>query len=615
MEELAAIALLKNPHRDEILSQITDITDLGMEGKMGFGESLQRRLALLLFDKTVVSKVGKTLEKKISPSMLRNKQFFKTYRDTIYIVSGGFKEIILPIAKKFGISSDRILANTFVYDKKGRVIGIDEKNPLAKTQGKAQAVADLGLKGEIFIVGDGYTDLEIKQEVQRHKGAKVHFIAFTENVYRETVVQQADYVVPNLDEFLFTYDLPQAVSYPKNRMSVLLLENVHPKAIAAFTKEGYAVEYFEKSLAKDELIKKIKDVSILGIRSRTQIDKEILGYAKKLKAIGAFCIGTDQIDLSAAAEKGISVFNAPYSNTRSVVELVLGEIIMLARGVFEKSNKMHSGIWDKSAVGSFEVRGKTLGIVGYGNIGSQVSVLAESLGMQVLFFDAVEKLALGNAKPCHSLKELLNKSDIVTIHVDGRAENINLIDEKEFHQMKDGVLFLNLARGALVNINALTTYIKNGKIRGAAVDVFPKEPTGKDEPFVSELCGLPNVILTPHVGGSTKEAQENIGSFVSQKIIEYINTGNTYLSNSLPNIHLPEQKNSHRLLHIHKNTAGVLAHINSMLAKNNMNILGQYLKTTETIGYVITDVDKKYDEKILEQLKKIDGTIRFRILY
>lgn len=661
LEELAEIALKSvkregEREKEEILEKISEITAAGMEGKMPFGESLQKRLALLSFDTSVVEKVGKILEKKISPSILRNKQFFKKYRDTIYIISGGFTSCILPAAKKMGVPSEHILANEFIYDKKGRVLDVDVKNPLSQSGGKAKAVAKLGLEGELFVIGDGFTDWEIKEYlINRHPGDAnnsvianeaegprmrvkqsipkekiaasrvarlamtkthtVHFIAFTENVYREAVVEKADYVVPNLDEFLFKYDLPQAVSYPKNRMSVLLLENIHPKAIAAFTKEGYAVEYFEKSLTKQELIDRIRDVSILGIRSRTQVDAEVLSHAKRLMAIGAFCIGTDQIDLKAATEKGIAVFNAPYSNTRSVVELVLGEIIMLARGVFQKSNKLHQGIWDKSAAGSFEVRGKTLGIIGYGNIGSQVSVLAESLGMHVLFYDSVEKLALGTAKQCSSLSEVLRKSDIVTVHADGRKENSSLIGEKEFHQMKKGVLFLNLARGSLVDIPSLVAAIKSGNVAGAALDVFPKEPTGKDEPFLSELRGLPQVILTPHIGGSTKEAQESIGTFVSQKIIEYTNTGSTYLSNSLPNIHLPEQKNAHRLLHVHNNASGALIQINTILAKNRMDVLGQYLKTNERVGYVITDVDKKYDEKVLSQLKKIEGTIKFRILY
>lgn len=617
LDEIAAVALQDNPHKEDILRKVKDITALGMEGKLKFDESLKKRLELLAFDKKIVEKVAKNLEKKISPSFLRNKAFFKEYKKQIYVVSGGFREMIMPIARKFGLSDSQVLANDFRYDKTGRVTGVDVKNPLSQSGGKAKAVANLGLKGELFVIGDGMTDWEIKDRLKGEgaRGKDIKFIAFTENVYREAVVGKADYSVPNLDEFLYQFKLPAAISYPKTRMSVLLLENVHQKAVAAFEKEGYAVEYYEKAIAQEVLFEKISDVSILGIRSRTHVTNAVLQKAKKLMAIGAFCIGTDQIDLSEALARGIAVFNAPYSNTRSVVELVLGEIIMLARGVFEKSNKLHAGVWDKSATGSVEIRGKTLGIIGYGNIGSQISVLAEALGMNVVFYDIVEKLALGTAKQYSSLAEVCERADIITIHVDGRKENKNLISEKEFAQMKQGVLFLNLSRGSIVDISALMKSLKSGKVRGAALDVFPKEPEGKDEPFVSELRGLPQVILTPHVGGSTKEAQENIGVFVSQKIIEYVNTGSTYLSVTLPTIQLPLLQKSHRLLHIHKNTPGILARINTILSENHRNITGQYLKTNEEIGYVITDVDKKYDERLLTQLKQIEGTVKFRILY
>jgi len=407
----------------------------------------------------------------------------------------------------------------------------------------------------------------------------------------------------------------QTTSYPKSKIKVLLLENISQKAVVKFEKEGYPVEYFEKSLDEKNLQKKIKDTFILGIRSKTEITPHVLEKAPKLLTVGAFCIGTNQIDLITAAKRGVAVFNAPYSNTRSVVELVLGEIIMLARGVMEKNNKLHSGDWDKSAKGSVEVRGKTLGIIGYGNIGSQLSVLAENLGMKVYFYDIVEKLALGNAKKCLTLKELLKISDFVSVHVDGRPENKNLIGQREFQQMKNGVCFLNASRGSIVDIEALTAFLKNAKIKAAAIDVFPKEPKAKGEKFVSSLQKFPNVILTPHVAGSTIEAQNNIAEFVSDKIIEYINTGSSFLSVNLPNIQLPKSKKFNRLLHLHENVPGILAQINSVLARYKINIEGQYLKTNEYVGYVITDVNKKYDPKVLTELKKIRNTIRFRVLY
>jgi D-3-phosphoglycerate dehydrogenase len=332
-------------------------------------------------------------------------------------------------------------------------------------------------------------------------------------------------------------------------------------------------------------------------------------------AIGAFCIGTNQIDLKTATKKGIAVFNAPFSNTRSVVELAIAEMILLMRNITDKSVKMHKGIWDKSAKGSFEVRGKKLGLVGYGNIGTQLSVIAESLGMKVLYYDVEERLSLGNAIKCKSLKEVLEQADVITLHVDGRASNTNLIGEREFAIMKKGVIFINLSRGHIVDIHALRENIINGKVAGCAIDVFPHEPVSNDEEFVSELRGLPNTILTPHIGGSTSEAQENIGNYVPGKIMDYINTGSTSNSVSFPNLTLPILENAHRLIHIHDNVPGILAKINQVLAENGINIVGQYLKTNDLIGYVITDINKQYEKDVIAKLRAIEHTIKFRVLY
>jgi D-3-phosphoglycerate dehydrogenase len=334
-----------------------------------------------------------------------------------------------------------------------------------------------------------------------------------------------------------------------------------------------------------------------------------------LHAVGAFCIGTNQIDLVECQNKGIAVFNAPYSNTRSVVELAIAEIILLMRNLPDKISKMHTGEWSKSASGSFEVRGKTLGIVGYGNIGSQLSVLAETIGLKVLYFDLEEKLALGNAERCESLEELLKRSDIISLHVDGRPENKNMFSEGEFSQMKKGVIFLNLSRGHIVNIPDLKKYIENGTIAGVGVDVFPEEPLSNQDEFISELRGQPNTILTPHIGGSTLEAQRNIADYVPSRIMEYINTGSSSGSVNFPNIVLPTLFDAHRFIHIHFNEPGILAEINKVLASHNLNIVGQYLKTNEKIGYVITDINKDYGDDVIKELKKINGTIRFRVLY
>ena len=439
--------------------------------------------------------------------------------------------------------------------------------------------------------------------------------AFTENISREKRVAKAQSLTPALDELRYPNILPAAISRPKNQMTVLLLENIHPKAVELFRKEGYQVEIHSGAMAEAKLCERIKNISILCIRSKTQVTKKVLANANQLMAIGAFCIGTNQIDLKACGQAGIATFNAPYSNTRSVVELAIGQIIMLSRNIFPKSEKMHQGVWDKSAAGSFEVRGKKLGIVGYGNIGSQLSILAEILGMEVYYYDVVEKLQLGNAKKCSSLTELLELADFVSMHVDGRSCNQNLMGPAEFKAMKEGVIFLNLSRGHVVDIQSLVQNIKSGKIKGAAIDVFPYEPVNNDEAFLSELRGLPNVILTPHIGGSTSEAQENIATFVPNRIIEYINTGNTYQSVNFPNLQLPEIKNALRLIHIHENVPGVLANINKVLANNQVNILGQYLKTNEHVGYVITDIHKIYNQKLINELDNIANNIKFRMLY
>lgn len=610
LDELGAISLQNHPERSQLLDQIKEITDSAMAGQSSFSKGLTERLALLQAHQNHLPQLISRLREKVSESIRRNRDFLHQYADQIYIISSGFKEFITPIVTEYGIKEENVYANTFKVDAQGNLVGFDEANPLCLDKGKIRLLEQLALPGDVYVLGDGYTDYEIKEAGLANK-----FYAFTENVVRDNVVAKAEHIAPTLDEFLYQNKLPMAISYPKNRISVLLLENIHPQAVELFRHEGYQVETISGALSEEELCEKIKNVSILGIRSKTQVTRKVLEHANRLMCVGAFCIGTNQIDLNACLEAGITVFNAPYSNTRSVVELALGEILILSRNVLDKSNKMHQGKWDKSAKGSFEVRDKKLGIVGYGNIGAQLSVLAEAMGMEVYYYDVVEKLQLGNARKCHSLHELLSKADIVTLHVDGRPENKNLIGAEEFAAMKDGVIFLNLSRGHVVDIEALVQSIKSGKVSGAGVDVFPEEPATNSDPFESELCGLPNVILTPHVGGSTSEAQENIANFVPNRIMDYINSGNTYGSVNFPNLQLPELKNAHRLIHIHANVPGVLASINQVLAQNHVNILGQYLKTNERVGYVITDIDKAYDKQVVNDMKQVPHTIKFRILY
>ena len=393
----------------------------------------------------------------------------------------------------------------------------------------------------------------------------------------------------------------------------LLLENIHSDAAWNLKDAGWDVERLDRALGEDELVERLAGVQLLGLRSGTTVTSRVLDGAPDLLAIGAFCIGTNQIDLAAAADKGVAVFNAPFSNTRSVVELALSEIIALTRRLTEKNRDMHAGRWDKSAVGSHEVRGRRLGIVGYGNIGSQLSVLAEALGMSVLFFDSADKLALGNARRCGTLDELLGEADVVTLHVDGRVSNSSLFGEEQFARMRAGSLFLNLSRGFVVDHGALRRHIETGHIAGAAVDVFPVEPKRTGDEFVSELRGLPNVILTPHVGGSTEEAQQDIGHFVSGKLRDYAAEGNTSLSVNLPPVSLP-RSGARRLLHLHVNTPGVLASVTSILADHGVNIDGQLLATRGSLGYVVTDVGSTDLDALLDDLRAMPETVRLRVL-
>ncbi len=607
---LAEISLKDHPEAEERTHKIKEITNYGMSGAISFRESLEQRVALLAPNKTHLLQLAERLKSQVSESFKRNKDFFRKYADNIYVISNGFHIFIDPVVTEFGIKPENILANRFIFDEAGNVIGFDKENPLSANNGKVEQLKRLNLPGDVYVIGDGYTDYEIK-----HAGLANKFYAFTENVERENIIDKADHIAPSLDEFLYLNKLNTVVSYPKNRINVLLLENVHPVAIELMKAEGFTVEAHTAAMTEEELIQKIKNVSVLGIRSKTMVTEKVLQHANRLMAIGAFCIGTNQIDLKTATKKGIAVFNAPFSNTRSVVELAIAEMIMLMRNIVDKSVKMHQGKWDKSASGSFEVRGKKLGIIGYGNIGTQLSVLAESIGMKVLYYDIEEKLSLGNAIRCKSMKEVLEHADVVSLHVDGRKSNHNLISHREFNWMRPGVIFINLARGHVVDIPALKENILSGKIAGCSVDVFPYEPVSNNEEFISELRGLPNTILTPHIGGSTVEAQENIGNYVPGKIMDYINTGSTSNSVNFPNLVLPTLENAHRLIHIHDNVPGILARINQSLADHNINIVGQYLKTNESIGYVITDIDKEYNKDVIKELRGIEHTIKFRVLY
>jgi D-3-phosphoglycerate dehydrogenase len=609
LDILAEISLANNPEKNRIIEQIQEITNKGIDGDISFTESLASRIQLLSAKKSDLNELIRRLKRQVSKSIAENKEFFETHAEDIYVISCGFKEFIDPIVKDYNIPSERVYANTFEFDENEAIIGFDAKNVLSQHNGKIDCLKNLDLPGEVQVIGDGYSDY-----VMREAGIADKFFAYTENVSREKAVDNADHVTPNLDEFLYLNKLPRKISFPKHRIKILLLENVHPDAFERLAGDGFTVETVSSSLPEDELIEKMKGIHVLGIRSKTQVTQKVIDASDKLMAVGAFCIGTKQIDLDACKNKGVLVFNAPYSNTRSVVELAIGEIIMLMRSVFARSTELHNGEWNKTAKGSREVRGKILGIVGYGNIGKQLSILAESMGMDVYYYDIEDKLALGNAKRCHTLEELLSISDVVSLHIDDNANNKNFIGEAEFNNMKDGAVFVNLSRGFVVDILALKNALLSGKISGAAVDVFPIEP-GANGSFETELKGIPNVILTPHVGGSTEEAQKDIADFVPGKIMNYMNSGNTVDAVNFPNIRLPRQEKSHRFLHIHKNVPGVMAKVNEIIAKYDLNLTGQYLATDDKVGYVIVDVNKEYNSEVLKALKEVEHTIKFRVLY
>lgn len=604
LEELAEIVLKDSPDQAKIVNEIKAITDLGMDGKIGFNESLTRRLDLLRVNQDHLDKLVRRLKRKVSSSFSRNKAFFKKFKGRIYIISNGFKDFIDPVVLPYGIDSDHVLANTFVYDEEGWVIGFDQNNELARSKGKSKKLKGLNLDGEIMVIGDAYTDFEMVEAGIAHK-----FFMFTENVLRESILDKADHVTPSFDEFLYVNHMPRALSYPKNRIKVLLQGGIDEQVKKAFEAEGYQVEFGPEELSEAELTKLIKEVSILGIHGHSEINMPVLKQANRLMSIGLFDTGTGAIDLEACAKNGVNVFNAPYTNTRSQVELAIGYMIMLLRQVPKYMN-VHA----TNQVGSptsHEIRGRKLGIIGYGHAGSQLSVLAEAFGMDVYYYDILDKPSIGNATKCATMKELLRKAEIVSIHVDDRPENVDFFNRAAFKAMSQNSILVDLSHGHAIDKDALMTNLKSGKILGTAIDAFTNGGADKWE----ALREFENVILTPNIAGHTVEAQKETAAIVPTKVIDYINTGNTSESLNFPELQLPTLKNAHRLIHIHRNKPGVLAKIDSVMAKHNINILGQYLKTNDQIGYVIVDINKKYDKKVLKDLKLVEHTIKFRVLY
>ena len=610
LDLLGELALADNPEREAVLAEVKALTDQAMSGEIGFGEALARRLRLLKPRREHMAPLIERLKGQVSASIRRNRDFFEKNAERVFLVTGGFHDYVDEIAADYGLKPDHVLANRLTWGGDGAATGLDDANPLSRDGGKVEAVRALGLQGEVVVVGDGWTDYEIRQA-----GAAARFHAFTENVARARVVDAADHVSASWDEVLHAEGLAGRWSYPRSRMKVLLLEGIHAEAADRFRDEGYDVTLEKGALDEAQLAERLKGVHVLGLRSKTQLGARALAGADRLLAAGAYCIGVNQIDLAACSGRGVAVFNAPYSNTRSVVELAIGEIVALMRGLVDRSADAHAGRWAKTAHGAREIRGKTLGIVGYGAIGSQLSVLAEALGMNVLYYDLAEKLAYGAARRARTLADLLAAADVVTLHVDGRGENHHLVGRAELALMKPGAILLNLSRGHVVDVVALAEALKAGRLAGAGVDVFPDEPAANGEPFDTPLRGLPNVILTPHVGGSTEEAQAAIADFATDRLLGFLHRGDTTFSVNLPNVQLSEVSGAHRLLHLHRNRPGVLAGINGVLAEHGLNILAQHLKTNEDLGYVITDVDHDYPGDVTAALKALPETLRFRLLH
>jgi D-3-phosphoglycerate dehydrogenase len=579
MEELAAISLKNDPEKEAIIEQIKHLTDLAMDGKMPFNKSLKARIALLSAKKYHLNMLVNKLRKKVSPSFARNKEFFKKYQGRILIVSGGFKEFIAPVVKSFFIDEDCIYANTFIYDKKNNIIGSDEENPLAQEAGKVKLLKQLKLKGQVIAIGDGYTDYQM-----RESGMVEQFFAFTENIARERVLAKADCIAPSLDEILYKMKLPMALSYPKSRINALLLGKETFATAPYFKLEGYNV--IKRDSLSNKALTDLKNASIIVSSLKQEITN--LNSFPKLISLAVWGNNNQQFNTNMAQQMAVPIFSSPYANTRSVVELGLGFMFQLSRQT------------------NTELRGKKIGVIGYGNAGSLMGVLAQNLGMDVLYFDEKDRAPLGNAMACKSVTDLLKKSNYVVLLQSKNTGTI--LAEKELKQMQQNACLINLSYDDSIEVQAALKLVQQKKLFGFAMDFQQEESYLKLKPNSQ-------IIATLNQRNNTLETQQNIASFTSEKIIQYINTGNISRSLNFPDIQLPALQGSHRFIHIHKNKPGLLAKINAVLAKHKINITGQYLKTNETLGYVITDVSKKYDNEVINELKKIEATIKFRVIY
>lgn len=612
LDELAAIALQHDPEQQTRLQKIKEYTNLAMEGSLSFPESLQKRIELLDADQSDIDQLVRVLKRNISTSIQRNEAFFKKYADHIYIISGGFKEYIAPIVAEYGIPKNHIFANNFEFDNEGNITGFNKSNYLAQENGKVKQLKHIDLEGEIYVIGDGYTDFQLKESGLAHK-----FYAFTENIERVNLLDKADHITPSFDEFLFTNKLPMSISYPKNRIKAVVVDNIPNEATRKLVDEGYQVEHISKHLSREEFREKITDASLLAVNPDNKVYAEDLEEANRLLAIAIYGSDKGNVDTEACRKKGIVLLHAPHTNTRSVAELAIGEMIMLIRQVPDLDRELHQGRIGELRQKTYELCGKTLGIIGYGKVGKQLGSLAESLGMNVLFHDREPVEGIGNATPCQDMQELLENSDVISIHVTDEEENRNLIDEEAFELMKDGAIFLNLSCEKAVDTGALAMHLQSGKIAGAGFDRYP-EGEGLDlqnESFKSSLQQLPNVILTPYVSGITEESRYKTAEFVTNNLIDFINTGTIETSVNFPDIQLPTFHDAHRLIHIHEDHPGMMATIAQVLSEHGINIVGQFLKTSGGIGYLITDISKDYDERVINAIKQIPQAIRLRILY
>lgn len=607
------------------MQKIVKLQELSRREKNGdipLGESLHQRFSLAEIRKRDIESAAKKICKLVDPFVRNTIRILQNAGKRVFIFSNSFEELVYPVTDLLKVDRSQVYTNELIYNREGRVVGIDENNPLFLRSGKGFIAEQLKISGLLpggtAVVGNSISDLSIR----KNNVAKM-FVYFAGGLTQEEVRREADFSVDHFDQLLTLFFSDAEFPNEKAREIIrtieiekwphfILLENIHPNAIGNIERETYEFETHKNAWTEQELIEKAVIANVLGIRSQTHITKRVINNLPHLWVIGAFCIGTNQIDLSAAANAGIPVFNAPYSNTRSVAELVVGEIIILMRRIFEKSHAAHEGRWLKSATGCSEIRGKIVGIIGYGHIGSQVSVLLESLGISVIFHDIVDKLPLGNAQKALNRDELLQRADVVTLHVPDTPETRGMIGKEQIMRMKKGAFLINSSRGKVVDLEALREALDAGHLAGAAIDVFPAEPKVPDSKFSSVLQGSPNVILTPHIGGSTKEAQENIAAYVSDKLVKYVNSGATTGAINFPEVDMPRVPGTHRILHVHSNVPGVLAKINSVFARRNINIESQILQTKENIGYLIVDVDQQISVQVLRLMGHITETIKVR---